>query len=182
VTAAKTRNGQAARETERRVFFNRLLGIRKEGQGAGIRERPSAEQIALIREVAARWQAKLPPGTVPELQVGEACLHHRVCVAVCPTQALRPYAGNGHAGLDFDAAACIACGVCALVCPENALTLRAVPAAPARAPRPVSRHATRACQRCDNEFAARGEEELCPACRKDVQLFTTGFSARSNGP
>jgi Fe-S-cluster-containing hydrogenase component 2 len=105
-----------------------------------------------------------------------------MCVAVCPTAALREYAGDGHAGLEFDAAACIACGVCAMVCPDNALAIRALAGsegASGTATR-ISRHEQRSCARCDDEFAAREEDEFCPACRKDVGLFTHGFSARSD--
>jgi Fe-S-cluster-containing dehydrogenase component len=140
----------------------------------------SAERIALLREVAARWKGALPAGSVPELLVSAACAHHGGCVAVCPTAALRPYSGSGVAGLEFAAAACIGCGVCALVCPENALTLRALTAGQAPAAQRVSRHALHLCARCEDEFAVHGCEELCPACRKDVGLFTTGFSARSD--
>lgn len=179
--AAKSLNSRAGPSPERRAFFSRLLAT---GDSAGTdRRHPlSAERIALLREVAARWKGTLPAGSVMALQVGEACAHHGGCIAVCPTGALRSYSNGGVAGLEFDAAACIGCGVCALVCPENALTLRAVAAEPALAAQPVSRHAVQLCARCDDEFAVRGEEEFCPACRKDVQLFTTGFSAGSNEP
>lgn len=179
--AAKGSNSHAGQVPERRAFFSRFLGTSDPAVPATRKPLP-AERIALLREVAARWKGTLPAGSVIELHVAEACAHHGGCVAVCPTAALRSYSNGGVAGLEFDAAACIGCGVCALVCPENALTLRAVTAEPALAAQPVSRHAVRMCGRCDNEFAVRGEEDLCPACRKDVQLFTTGFSAGSNEP
>jgi Fe-S-cluster-containing dehydrogenase component len=179
--ATKSVNSHAGSSPERRAFFSLFLGTDDSAVPATRKPLP-AERIALLREVAARWKGTLPAGSVMELQVGAACAHHGGCVAVCPTAALRPYSNDGVAGLEFDAAACIGCGVCALVCPENAMTLRAVSAAPALAAQPVSRHAVQLCARCDDEFAVRGDEELCPACRKDVQLFTTGFSAGSNEP
>jgi hypothetical protein len=38
------------------------------------------------------------------------------------------------------------------------------------------------CARCDEEFAAAsGDEDLCPACRKDAALFTGGFAFRPTG-
>jgi ferredoxin len=183
VRTAKTSKAQAARVSERRAFLTLSLA-EAALPGAGARELPSAAQVALLREIAAQRAGSLPAGAAPELLVGEACRHHGVCVAVCPTAALRIYSRGGDTGLEFEAAACIGCGICTLVCPEKALALRAAEASggPNATTQPVSRHASRDCARCDNQFAARGDEELCPACRKDVQLFTTGFSARSDGP
>jgi Fe-S-cluster-containing dehydrogenase component len=180
VRTPESRQGGTGASPERREFLRRLLGASEPGSSP--RERLSAEKIALLREMAARWRGDLSAGGMPEVHLSAACAHHGSCVAVCPTLALRAYSGEGSAGLVFEPAACIGCGVCALVCPEAALTLRAVAAAPVRAPYSVSCHAMRACARCDDEFAERGEEELCPACRKDVRLFTTGFSAGSQEP
>lgn len=166
-------------EPERRAFLRALL--RASGPADSRRPLP-ADRIALLRQVAARWEGSLPPGAIPEIQISDACADHGVCAAVCPTRALRRYAEEGHAGLEFEATACIACGVCAVVCPENALAIHAV-AANDRSGRParsISRHAQRSCARCDDEFPARADEELCPPCRKDVGLFTRGFSARSD--
>lgn len=165
----------------RRAFFNGILRTSRPGpEDSG--QPLSADQIALLREVAARWNGRLARGAIPQIRVSDACAHHGMCVAVCPTAALRQYAGEGHAGLQFDAAACIACGVCAMVCPENALAIRALAAAdvPPGPATQISRHEQRGCARCDDTFPARGEVEFCPACRKDVGLFTHGFSARSD--
>jgi Pyruvate/2-oxoacid:ferredoxin oxidoreductase delta subunit len=165
----------------RREFLRALLPE----SGADVLDRRApmaAEQIALLKEVAARWDGRLAPGAIPQIEVSDTCAHHGVCASVCPTAALRTYAGEGHAGLEFDAAACIACGVCAMVCPEKAIAIRALPAAQGQsaAATRISRHEQRCCACCDDEFAARGNDELCPACRKDVGLFTHGFSARSD--
>lgn len=166
---------------ERRAFFRAVLRTSLPGPADSRRPLP-ADRIALLRQVAARWEGRLAPGAIPEIQVSDACADHGVCAAVCPTGALRRYAGEGYAGLEFEPAACIACGVCAVVCPQNALAIRAREAAngSAGAARQVSRHSQRSCARCDEEFAAHGEDELCPACRKDVGLLTSGFSARSD--
>jgi hypothetical protein len=43
----------------------------------------------------------------------------------------------------------------------------------------ITRRALRICARCDDEFAARGDGDLCPACRKYIGLFVSGFSGRS---
>lgn len=143
-------------------------------------ERLSAERIALLKEIALCWERRLPEGAVPELRSSNACANHGVCAAVCPTGALRRFEEPGFTGLEFDAAECFACGACVVVCPKEALGLeaRGTGEAPAKLER-ITRHAMRACARCDDEFAGRGEDELCPACRKDVALFKTGFPARS---
>jgi DnaJ-class molecular chaperone len=68
-----------------------------------------------------------------------------------------------------------------MVCPEHALTLAAAAEnALASAPEPITCHRLRLCQRCEDEFAARGEEEVCPACAKDADLFAYGFSTWSH--
>lgn len=165
---------------QRRAFLGTILRtspFKATGPGTAL----SARQIGLLKDIAARWQGRLPLGTLPDIRVTDACAHHGTCAAVCPTGALRQYADESAAGLEFQAAACIACGVCEMVCPGNALVIAArVPSeGPTDAVVRLSRHALRACQRCDNEFSAALEEELCPSCRKDVGLFTQGFSARS---
>lgn len=166
-------------QPERRAFLRAILGT----SGPADSPRPlPADRIALLRQVAVRWEGTLPLGAIPEIRISDACANHGVCAAVCPTRALRRYADEGYAGLEFEATACIACGMCAVVCPENALAIHAV-AATDRSGEPkqrISRHAQRSCARCDDEFPARADEELCPPCRKDVGLFTSGFSARSD--
>jgi Fe-S-cluster-containing hydrogenase component 2 len=100
---------------------------------------------------------------------------------VCPSGALRRFEEPGFQGLEFDAAACVSCGVCVIVCPEQALRLEPRhPDLPDPAPEHITRHALTVCSRCDAEFTASAGNEFCPACRKNVGLFTHGFSARSN--
>lgn len=179
--SASQRSRKLELSSERRAFLRGILREPPSGPVASRRPLP-ADRIALLRNVAARWEGRLPQGATPQVQVSDACALHGVCVAVCPTAALRRYSGDGHAGLEFEPAACIACGVCAMVCPENALAVRALAAADgsAGAARQISRHEQRICARCDDEFTARGGDDLCPACSKDVGLFTNEFSARSD--
>jgi ferredoxin len=132
------------------------------------------ERIPLLKDIALRWEHQLPEGAIPWLSVSEDCLDHGICASVCPTGALRRYEEPGLQGLQFDASECFACGACVVVCPERAMSLEARESAPESIER-ISRHELRACARCDDEFAARGDDELCPACRKDVALFKTGF-------
>jgi ferredoxin-like protein FixX len=167
-------------DLQRRSFISTLLGDSCL-EPRYSRRLLSAERIALLKGIAARWEGTLPPGAIVQVEVNDACAHHAVCAAVCPTAALQPYADDGHAGLEFDASACIACGACAMVCPENALAIRAVaPAVATGVAVRITRHEQHTCVRCDEVFAARGDEGLCPACRKDVGLFTLGFSDRSD--
>ena len=178
---AKLRHSGSELDLERRAFFGDLFAASRPSSAAS-RGRMPADRIALLRNVAARWEGRLPNGAIPQIDVSDACALHGVCVAVCPTAALRRYSGDGHAGLEFEPAACIACGICAMVCPENALAIRALAAADGSASvaRQISRHDQRACTRCDDEFAARAGDELCPACGKDIGLFANVFSARSD--
>jgi ferredoxin len=166
----------------RRAFLGRLLGDLPSDAQPQLPRIP-AERIALLKEIALRWEYRLPQGAIPRLRATERCAGHGICASVCPTGALRAFEAEAFQGLEFDAADCFACGACVVVCPEGALRLDAGTPGEAPAGRErITRHALRTCARCDDEFAARGEDELCPACRKDVELFTHGFSARSDGP
>ena len=164
----------------RRALLGRLLGDAAPGFSVGRGPLPAA-RIALVREIAARSGSALPAGAVPEVFASDACVGHGVCTSVCPTGALRRFDEPGFAGIEFEAAECLACGACVVVCPEEALSLEASTSAPGKVER-ITNHALRMCARCDDEFTARGDEDLCPACRKDIGLFTTGFSARSDEP
>jgi len=164
----------------RRAFLRAILGDPL-ANASGSREPLDARQIALLREVAATWAGGLPQGATPRIVAGARCTNHGTCAAVCPTNALRTYSTEAVAGLAFEPAACIGCGVCAVVCPESALAIEAAAVPDAAAGTyVVTRHAQRECTRCDNAFVLSGDEELCPACRKDVSLFANGFSMRSD--
>lgn len=128
------------------------------------------------------WAGSLPAGSTPQIVVSDACRNHGTCAAVCPTGALRAYRTEAVGGLEFRPATCIGCGVCAVVCPEDALALDAAAGTDAAGAEVLvlSRHALRECTRCDNPFVMSGDEELCPACRKDMSLFANGFPMRSD--
>jgi Pyruvate/2-oxoacid:ferredoxin oxidoreductase delta subunit len=110
-----------------------------------------------------------------------SCCHHRVCVAVCPERALRAYEIDGRAGVALDAAACTGCGRCAATCPEQALVMQ--PPGPATEGRlaPLTAHRLVACVDCDDLFAARDGEPVCPTCRKSRSLFMARSTA-TGGP
>lgn len=162
----------------RRAFLAGLVG--HPGSDPGVRGRIPAERIALLKEIALRWERRLPEGAIPELRASSSCIGHGVCASVCPTGALRSFERPGVQGLEFDAEPCFACGACVVVCPEQALSLEARRAGGSSAKvERLTHHVLRMCARCDNEFSAPGDGELCPSCRKDAGLFTHGFSARS---
>ena len=165
----------------RRAFLKAILGDRS-ANASDSREPLDARQIALLKEVAMRWAGSVPAGSTPRIVVSEACRNHGTCAAVCPTGALRAYGAEAVGGLEFRPATCIGCGVCMVVCPEGALSFQAAAAIDAAGAHVVvlSRHALRECARCDNPFVVSGDEELCPACRKDVALFANGFPMRSD--
>lgn len=165
----------------RRAFFSAILGDRV-ANASGSREQLDARQIALLKEVALSWAGTLPAGSMPRIVVSEACRNHGTCAAVCPTGALRAYGAEAVGGLEFRPATCIGCGACAVVCPGGALALHAAAAMDTAGAAVVvlSRHALCECARCDNPFVASGDEQLCPACRKDVSLFANGFPTRSD--
>ena len=140
-----------------------------------------AERIALLKEIVLRGERRLPEGAIPNLRASNACEGHGVCASVCPNGALRRFEEPGFQGLEFDAIACVSCGACVVVCPEQALRLvPRHPDLPQPRPEQITRHALTVCTRCDAEFTASADDEFCPACRKNVGLFTHGFSARSD--
>lgn len=113
---------------------------------------------------------------VPMLpRIGAACRDHRVCVAVCPEQALTGFELEGRRGVALRPDACTACGRCVELCPEHAIDL--APLAP-RSPAtlPLSAHLPLVCERCLEPFVGPATATLCPSCAKDLALF------RGSGP
>lgn len=171
-------------DSSRRHFFRRALSVAqpeapapRPDRRARITDTPRRHLTEALRRLAAGGEGSLPAAFFPLIEITDSCHNHGVCAAICPTGALRSYEEGGILGLELDAAACIACGDCARGCPEKAIRLVPVRQggdAPAGIER-LTRHSSRECARCDDEFPARADEELCPACRKDVGLFTSGF-------
>lgn len=133
----------------------------------------------------------VPAELFPRASVSEACANHNVCSAVCPTGALNLYTENSVCGIQFTPENCIECGACEKTCPENAIKIVAGAAGPFR---PGNERLTAfsivVCTRCGDEFvpppaAARaetGDENICPACGKDIGLFHDGgLCAREYG-
>jgi Pyruvate/2-oxoacid:ferredoxin oxidoreductase delta subunit len=181
IASSGNRSPAAGAIPDRRAFFRTFLG-ENDADTPGFRRPLDARRIALLKEIAGRWVGGLPHGAMPRIDLSDACKNHGNCAAVCPTGALRSYADEAHAGIEFEAGACIGCGVCAMVCPESALAIAAAAGTAAHAAGPflLSRHAQRECARCDNAFTVSGDEELCSACRKDVSLFANAIPTRSD--
>lgn len=126
-------------------------------------------QLAALSAEAARQGRQVPGEFFPRITSNGRCNDHRVCVAACPTGALKVTEFAGGAALEFSAQACIACGSCARSCPEEALSLAAHSAGEegaGREPVTLVRHEHRACAECGASFAAADDEVLCSSCRK----------------
>jgi ferredoxin len=137
---------------------------------------PRASLLARAAELAESNGRTLPAELFPSIRVSGACRNHRVCAAICPTGALQRYECENTSGIRFDPRACIACGDCTRACPEHAIVLAPrADAVPPNAPAELTRWTRRLCVRCDEEFASGGEDEHCPACRKDLALFASVF-------
>jgi len=193
---APSSDGDRARPLSRRDFFSRLTrqmagavstaldAERAASPGADrrhaapVRSRERDRQLALLQQLAARQERAVPARFFPAIEVEETCRNHRLCVALCPTGALRAYDGGGDSGIVFDASACIACGRCETACPEEALRLR--PQGNGATPQmslPLTRHTLRVCETCNAEFAGLEGETLCSTCRKSREFARAGVDA-----
>lgn len=188
------RQDEAPALPARRALFGRMLGgtgaaravPAKEGAEAPSRPRRtrSLDMLARIQEHRGK---SLPGALYPELRVADACTHCGVCQALCPTRALTSFEEGGASGLSFDAARCIACGRCVEVCQAGAVRLDARAEGTAPSGRMILTHrATRACLRCETEFAGDGDgtERFCPRCRLAHGLLThaPGRATTGSGP
>lgn len=99
----------------------------------------------------------------------EGCTACRVCVQVCPTDALALQTAGRRAGLGFDPSLCIGCGSCVVACDAEALRERGRLGPPALLGEPVllELFEVQTCSRCQTPF--RGTGEYCPVCTYRVQ-------------
>ncbi len=170
-----TKNPPLSRRGLFRVLANegsrqaaRLLS--SEAALAGVRG-PSRERrrmLAALRHLPIR-DADAPLEGLPfaRISANDQCTACGVCARACPTAALH-FAGDEESAfaLSFAPAACIDCGQCLDVC---------LPAALERSPATLAELLDedeiilaaghlRTCARCKAQFAARGDETLCPLC------------------
>lgn len=134
----------------------------------------------------------LPAHLFPSLEVATTCTDHRVCASACPTEALSRCGedadGEGECGIVFDPQACVSCGLCVALCPTGSISLSpgGVASAPGSAessdpaaPRILTRHRQRTCDRCGAGYA--GENPSCPACQRDQAFAKSAFGALFGG-
>ncbi len=176
----------------RRALFRRAFSARPERERSSIRPMgsggraaypaearlPSPERerrLAALGTLAARSGRPIPAEAFPNLHVDARCCDQRMCVALCPTGALRMAERAGEAELVFASDRCLGCGACIRACPEGALQLSQVGGAPTA--RVLVRHSRLACASCGEMFTptrdqlASPGEAICQTCQK-AQRFT----------
>lgn len=133
--------------------------------------------LELLVEITARHGGKFPSSLFPRVTVSEACRHHTVCVATCPTGSLTAFRDGRWAGLSFNFATCIACGICGNWCPEQAIQLQpqgavGIPSGNSR----IAVHEGTSCGRCGGFFVDADGETLCASCRRSENLVLAAYS------
>jgi ferredoxin len=143
----------------------------------GVSPLPERDSVLDVVGEMARTQGRpLPTSLFPALQMSDVCRHHGVCAGVCPTGALRVHERNDAGGVDFDAAACLACGLCIDSCPEGAISFATRQSTPSRdLPERLTRHPWRICPDCLRDYPGAESDERCPNCEKRRELARNLF-------
>jgi ferredoxin len=166
------------RQVDRRTLLRRIAGVETPRTSAAESRRVVFGRGAVVPLKRRRTleQARrsgdgiVPAALMPAIEVADGCELHGLCAAVCPTQAISRFDAADAAGLTFDAETCIECGECERVCPTKALSLWRGGGGP-QGGRELVRRATIDCGSCGAPFVATGGAQLCPACRKTVDLM-----------
>lgn len=139
------------------------------------REAPDRRRLLdALDRAADRANSTLPSELFPRVTSTGACVDHRVCIAACPTGALKVVALDAAASLTFSAATCIGCGACVRSCPEDALAIDRLGGD--RAPAVIAQHVQRACGTCGEIFTPRSGETACLACSKSQRFMADAMS------
>ena len=136
------------------------------------------EPVATLRRalmLEERAGRPAPASLLPSLTVSEACDANRICVAACPTSALRVVTDAGGTGLDFDATRCTACGVCAEACPSGAIAVEARGRGEAAGPFALTRDPGRVCSDCGQIFTPKDGAAVCTVCANEREMAKLGF-------
>ena len=153
--------------------------------------RPSPErqrQYQALHTETMRQGQEVPTEFFPALTVDARCCDQQLCVAVCPTAALRASQNAEGSTLTLDPVRCIACGTCARACPQGAISLQAH-GGQAQV-QTLIHHPQRACQACSDTYTPGADDAgLCPSCEKSRRfmndarrLFGPGARHASDGP
>ena len=117
--------------------------------------------LEVAQRLAGQRGRPAPASLYPALRVSDQCRGVGACVACCPPGALRCYEEDGWSGVEFDAAACLACGLCMQACRDGALSVA-----------PRSESASRGWQRLTRfPFRSQGAQkkgETCIDCHKGI--------------
>lgn len=135
---------------------------------------PSPDRVRLLRamqHLAERTHQALPPELFPRIEVRAGCNDQRLCVALCPTQALTTTQRPDSAQLLFESTRCLGCGTCTRACPEGALTLEAVGGQPEQ--QTLITHRSSHCRSCGVSYRPEDGSDtgLCPGCTKSQRFM-----------
>lgn len=149
-----------------RLAARALLPI--ESQAPAQRQPPRERRRLLnaLRLAPAPAEASAVSGFA-QLLADEHCTACGVCARACPTTALTFSTTDEAFRLDFQPAACTDCGICLDVCEPDALHRAGSPSLAAivgAATVTLREGALRRCRKCSVQFAAKGDEDLCPVC------------------
>lgn len=142
------------------------------------RRQPSPDRERLLTGLSTLTEQTgktLPPELFPALQVDASCCDQRLCVALCPTAALKVRDSGLGAHLQFSSEACIACGTCTRACPAGAIHLTATGGK--RGVQTAFSHVRRACASCGDSYTPSEAQtdglapSLCPSCAKSQRFM-----------
>lgn len=125
-----------------------------------------------IAALASDLERPVPASLMPAIKVSAGCELDGLCVAICPTGALRREEAGDTVSLQFESANCIACGLCQGVCTNKALSLwpegdGTVPDGPTVL---VTRRAF-TCAGCGDSFVSSTGGQFCSQCSKAMTLM-----------
>lgn len=124
--------------------------------------------IPLTRRCLLQAMEKNPQVKVPfrVLTVASECISCRVCVSVCPQEALRKRKEGEKQQLLFDPLKCVQCGRCIKICPPQALSLQVkfISADLLNSKILIHEGGISFCSKCGRQILDNNELNLCRVC------------------